>query len=82
MDPLSPARRCVTVLLPPGAALTPASLALLLRYAQKRTGSAPWGGAVADAFRAAHGTLWILRPACSAEFAPYALPIIHKYFKD
>ncbi len=80
MDPCSPARRCVTILLPGGTALTPGALRLLLRYAQRRAGASPWGGAAADEFRAARGTLVIARPAVSASVAPYALPLIHKYF--
>ena len=80
MDPFSPARRCVTILLPCGMALTSGGLRLLLRYAQRRAGTSPWGAAAADEFLAAHGTLVIARPALSAAVAPYALPFIHKYF--
>ena len=81
MDAPAPAH-CVTILLPPGLALTPGSLGLILRYAQRRGGAEPWGGAVAEVFRAAHGTLLIVRPALAVRLAPYALPIIHKYFKE
>ena len=80
MDPLACRRRCVMIRLPRGVVLAPGGLCLLLRYAQRRAGAAPWGGSVAEEFRARHGTLLLVRPALSAFVAPYALPLIHKYF--
>ncbi len=80
MSPLSPVRRCVTILLPPGASLAPGGLRLLLRYAHRCSGSAPWAGAVADVFAAKRGTLLVVRPALTAELADYALPYVYKYF--
>ncbi len=71
----------MTFLLPSGVSLAPGGLRLLLRFIQRRTGVPPWGGVVADEFRAPRGTLLIVRPALSASIAPYALPFIHKYFK-
>ena len=64
----------ITILLPPGTALTPGAAGLLLRYAQRRAGSERWGAAAADEFRTKHGTLLLLRPALTACLADYALP--------
>ena len=80
-DPLSPARRCVTILLPRGAMLSPGAARLLLRLAQVRAGAGPWNGAVAETFRAPRGTLLLLRPAVAAEVAPYARSFLNKYLK-
>ena len=70
----------ITIRLPRGVSLTPGSLRLLLRCAQRHCGAAPWGGAVAEEFLAPHGTLLIARPALSAQLADYAVPFIHKHF--
>ena len=66
----------ISILLPPGTALTPGAVGLLLRYAQRRTGAARWGAAAAEVLRAPHGTLLLLRPALSAHLADYALPYL------
>ena len=72
----------ICILLPGGAALAPGAARLLLRYALRRAGKAGWGAAVAEVFPAPRGTLLILRPALTAALADYALPFVHKYFKD
>ena len=77
--------RCVTILLPGGVSLTPGGVWALLRCAQRRCGAPPWAGAAADVFRGPGATLLIVRespPPVRAQLAPYAIPFIHKYFKD
>ena len=80
---LSP--RCVTLLLPPGLALTSGALETLLALQRRRCGkgAAPWAGADVDAFRGPGGTLLLVRETpCTAALADYALPFLHKYFTD
>ena len=72
----------ISMLLPPGVALSPDAAALLLGYALRRKGSVGWGGAVAEVHPAPRGTLLLLRPAVSARLADYALPFVHKHFTD
>jgi len=80
-NPLSPAPRFLTILLPRGTSLSPGAAGLLLGFARRRSGAAPWPGAVAEEFRAPRGTLLILRPAVTAEVAPYAHSFLNKYLK-
>ena len=80
MESICSRPRFVTIRLPRGAALTPGGVGVLLRYAQRRAGAEAWGGAVAEALCARSGTLLLVRPAVTASVAPYALPLIHKYF--
>lgn len=77
--------RCVTLLLPPGLALTSGALETLLALQRRRCGkgAAPWAGADVDAFRGPGGTLLLVRETpCTAALADYALPFLHKYFTD
>ena len=80
MNPSEPPRPFALLRLPPGVALSPGALGLLLAWARRRRGGAPWGGAVAEVFPGPKGTLLLVRPAVSAALAPYALPFLHKYF--
>ena len=83
MDLSAPDRPFALLLLPPGVALTPGALGLLLAYARRRRGGgAPWGGAAAEAFAGPRGTLLLVRPAVSAAVAPYALPCLHNFFTE
>lgn len=79
-------RRCVTILLPPGTEISTGGVRLLVRYAQRRCGAAPWGRLRVEEYRQDAGTeaLFIVRPAavCTAALADYALPVVHKYFTD
>lgn len=75
--------RCVTLLLPPGLALTSGALGAILAFQRRRCGSAlPWGGADVDVFRGPGGTLLLARETPCAVLADYALPFLHKYFTD
>ena len=74
--------RCVTVRLPGGTGLTAGGVRLLVRFAQKRRGAAPWEYIAAEEFRARRGTLLIARPVPRAQLADYALPFLHKYFMN
>ena len=83
MDSSLPAGRCVTVLLPGGVGLTAGAAGQILALARRRCGAPVWAGAAADVFSGPGGTLLILREVrCDARLAEYALPFIHKYFKD
>ena len=77
-------RRCVTIQLPAGTALSSGGVQLLVRYAQHRCGAAPWGGIAADLFRAPEETLVLARPAVITHvtFADWACRFIHNYFTD
>ena len=76
--------RCVTILLRPGAALSGGGARLLVRYAQRHCGAAPWGRIAVDQFRCGGQTLMIARPvsAQTARLADYAFPFLYKYFMD
>ena len=76
--------RCVTLLLPPGWALTPGALGAVLALARRRCGvRIPWAGADVDVFRGPGGALLIVRETpCTARLADYALPFLHKYFTE
>ena len=77
-------RRCVTILLPQGTELSCGGAGLLVRYAQRRCGAAPWGRIAVELFRGRRGTLVLAHPAeiTEAAVAEYALPLIHNYFTD
>lgn len=79
-------RRCVTILLPPGTEISTGGVRLLVRYAQRHCGAAPWGLLSVEEYRCGSGAeaLFIVRPAVvhTAALAEYALPVVHKYFTD
>ena len=79
-------RRCITILLPPGMNLGCGGIGLLVRYALRRRGAAPWGGIIAERFGDPRRgpTLLLARPSRPVEVTvpEYALAFIHNYFMD
>ena len=78
--------RCVTILLPPGTDISSGCARLLVRCAQRHSGSAPWGTIYVEEFRGGsrEETLVIARPAelYHVSAMGHTIPFIHKYFTD
>ena len=77
-------KRCVTILLPPGVSLGKGAAGLLIRYARRRCGAAPWGNVFVEQFSSGSGTLLLARPAVQAELVipDDFFQFVHNYFKD